>query len=961
MRFAGSSAVAVALLLVACVGLQAKEPDYYDLLSTDAVGAQQFIKKHPEWDGRGTVIAVLDTGVDMSVSGLTVTSTGQVKVVEARDFSGQGVVHLRKPEKTSEREEPVLKTGGGVIRGAGELTPKPGDSLYLGFLDESKFRNSSVGDINNNGKWDDKFAILMAKVKVDGKEVIGLWVDTDADGNLSDEQMQRNYSETKQYFFMHGAGQKKTDPTMAFAAEASWKRREVSLHFADGAHGTHVAGIASGYSLFGKKGFNGIAPGAQVMSLKIGNNTLSGGSTTTESMKNAIEFAGKWSKEHNTPVVLNVSYGIGTEIEGDSDIDRITDRLVAKYPLMSVATSAGNSGPGISSVGTPAGADLAFSTAALLTRANASSLYGAKIGRDVLFYFSSRGGELAKPDGVAPGCAVSQVPPWDSWPIMRGTSMASPQVAGCLSLLASGAVQDKGKMKFNGGMLVRALRNSGRPLPGYNVLDQGTGVVWVPAGYASLKKLASRQSAARIAGFRVDADCPTCMGGKTRAAFFRAGTYIPAKPAHVEFSISPIFMNHVPREEQQEYAEAFDLSVDDADWVELTSDAVLFRKGANVSLDVHYDPSKLKEPGIHTAVIRGTSRELNKKQQSTMFELWNVVVVPYVFDLTNGFVRKFRKSKLPPGEIKRYFVRVPEGAASMRVTLAPVEGRYAQSRLVLFDPQGREYDFSQIYADSEKSTTATVLVSKDRLDPGIWEAVVMTHYVAKKTSYYNLDIAFSGFHYEGPDEFFYEMGDSPRATFTVRTTFDQVFTGRVHGGLQGYMRTKEYSSKTDRMTIPLTMEKGIARATFKMSMDEKTYARFTDAAVSVVSGSGRAIVKSGFTSKFLTVEVTNPDPDTETNYTMKIDGGFAERTGKEWKVQVEEYYEKARQVPAKVWCDGYSYFTLYPNFEQICEVEFEDKPQIAPEGFVHYGELRFKDDGTKRDAMVLPMKLRVGK
>lgn len=953
--------VGVAVVLCLVIGsAEAEEPNYYDLLSTDAVGARDFIKKHAAWDGRGTVIAVLDTGVDMSVAGLRVTPTGEVKVVEARDFSGQGVIHLRKGDNAVERDEPVIKTGTGVVRGVEKLSPAPTGAVYLGFLEESKFKNSSVGDINNNGKWDDKFAIVMGMVKVEGKEVVGLWVDADADGHVDDEKMQRNYSESQQYFFMHGAGQEKTDPTMAFALEASWPRKEASLHFADGAHGTHVAGIAAGYKLFDKEGFNGIAPGARVMSLKIGNNTLSGGSTTTESMKQAIEFAGKWSKDHSTPVIVNMSYGIGTELEGDSDIDRITDRLVARYPLLSVATSAGNSGPGLSSVGTPAGADLAFSTAALLTRANARSLYSARLARDVMFYFSSRGGELAKPDGAAPGCAVSQVPPWDSWPIMRGTSMASPQIAGCLALLASAAVQSEPKMKFNGGLLLWALRNSGRPLPGYTVLDQGSGVVHVPEAWESLKKLASRQYAEMVAAFRIDADCPTCIGGKTRAAFFRAGTWVPARPTPVEFSLSPIFMQDVPKDKQQDYTEAFDLVVEGSDWLELTSDTVLFRKGAAVSLDVYYKPEKLKEPGIHTAVIRGTSRELNKKRPSTMFELYNVVIVPYVFDLTNGFEKKVRNEKLGPGELRRYFVRVPEGAASLRVTLAPVEGKYTQSQILLFDPQGREYDVRQPYADSHKNRVATALVPESRLDAGVWEVVVMTHYVASQESLYNLDIAFSGFHFEGPEEFSYDIGDPPRATFTVRTLFDQVFVGRVHGGLLGYTRTREHSSTTDSITMPVTLEKGVARAVYKMTMDEQTYARFTDAAVSVVNGTGRAVVKSGFTSRFLTVEVSNPDPSTETNYTLRIDGGFAERTGKEWKVSVEELYEKSGQTAAKVWCDGYAFFTLYPNHEQLCEIEFQDKPEVAPQGFLHYGELRFKDDATKRDVLVLPLRLRVG-
>lgn len=938
------------------------EAAYGDFLSTDAIGAKEFIKAHAEWDGRGVVIAVLDTGVDMTVPGLTKTSTGEVKVIQALDFSGQGAVHLEKGKEVMERDEPVLKAGRVVVRGHKQLSPMPEmESLMLGALEESRFAESTVSDINRNGRRDDKFAILLGKVQVDGKEKWLAWVDVDGDGQLDDEKPMEEYAASQTPFYFGAAGEGEPRAYLAMALQFVPERRMVNLHFADGSHGTHVAGIAAGYDLFGKKGFHGIAPGARVMSLKIGDNTLAGGSTTTASMERALTFAAEWSTKNNTPVIANVSYGIGAELEGESDIDFVVDDLMKRHSLFVVATSAGNSGPGFSTVGTPAGAFLAFSTGALLTKANAAAQYAAKIGRDQIFFFSSRGGELAKPDGLCPGTALSQVPRWENWAVMRGTSMASPQAAGALALLASAAIQTKPALPFLGALAGRALRNSGRPLPGYLVPDQGAGVVFVPAAFESYRAIAGRPAATLVAGYRAQGDSPTSEHGYAFNAFFRAGTYVPANPESVSVRITPEFFasNRYPGG-REEFLEVLDLWLEGDDFVKLPADSVFFRRDSGASLDVVYKPEKLKKPGVYTAILRGTPRELSKNKANTVFEMWHVVVVPYIFDLTNGFSRVYRKEKLGPGELRRYFMRVPEGAAGMSIGVVASSGSFADVNLLVFRPDGREFDCPSAKASSPREQKALCHVSGEQLEDGVWEVIAQSPISSAEDSTFDLDVAFSGFKVSFTDPVSMEEGGMPKGSFKVRPLFDQSFVGRATGGVFGVMKKHSLQSEGDRVRFPIFLDKDEVAVRVVIQLPKKDYARFTDIAVNVTDSNGEVVEKTGFSTRFLTFQLTHSRPGTGESFDVEIRGGLAKAGEGSVSWAVEEFHERAQMVSAQVRCAWGTMFQLYPGKTYDCEFELQEKPALAPSGYFYYGELKFRDDRSRVERFVVPLRFRLG-
>src|SRR6185312_12045560 len=180
------------------------------------------------------------------------------------------------------------------------------------------------------------------------------YVDGIGSGNLTGEPQLFNYHERFDIFSFHSFGETDSSEGKRLNGAINFfpQKNLVSVYFDDGSHGSHVAGIATGHDIDAAHGFNGLAPGAELIGLKFADNAL-GGVTVTNSMKRAYEYAANLAKTSTKPVVVNMSFGIGSELEGQSEMDKWLDSLLTEVPQLTVCIAAGNEGPGLSTIGLP--------------------------------------------------------------------------------------------------------------------------------------------------------------------------------------------------------------------------------------------------------------------------------------------------------------------------------------------------------------------------------------------------------------------------------------------------------------------------------------------------------------------------------------------------------------------------------------------------------------------------------
>ena len=899
-------------------------------LDLNPTGVSEFLSLHPEYDGRGTIIFVLDTGVDMGIGGLQKTSTGQPKVIDVRDFTGEGDIPIYKADEDDGNF--VNDNMGYSVKGANTIKPQNGD-YYIGVLTEKYLINSNSGsaDLNGDGDTNDKYYMVTFQDKA-GDWLV--YIDTNGDGDLSDETPIKDYDKDQQFF--HIKNSKSLTP-ITFALNVYPDEKKISLFFDDGSHGTHVAGIAAGYMIDGST-VNGVAPGAQVIGLKLGNNLFPGGATVTESMKKAYLYADKISKERKEPCIVNMSFGIGAEYEGHAEMEIFLNKLMKDNPYLYICVANGNEGPGISSAGLPSSADYVFSSGAVLTKNVGRDLYGARLNNDIILYFSSRGGEVDKPDVVSPGAAFSTVPNFSESDRFWGTSMASPYSTGVMSLLLSAAAKEYPDTKIPSELLFKAVRQSATHLENYTWLDQGHGYINAEKAWELLKKFIDEGELKNYEHYTISSLAPNMQDNKAPNLYLRDGSFITGKET---------FGFMVTRDNFQKNDKFYRSYIikSDQDWLIPVQKKTYIRNDQATSINVQIDKSKINKPGLYVGRISATRDDYTKMPE---FDMEATVIMPYEFNASNNYTMEWKNEKVGIGMVNRYFVEMPAGQTTMHIELSKSGKEYTAVRYRIADPDGKPIEMSSLlYSLNDNESIGNNYYN---FTPGVYEVMVEGFFLADTTSAYNLKIDFSSVKRTDDNEL--TASDN---TINVINYFNDHKAYRVSGELDGYVQTHKFDlNGRGTYKYPFTFKDGEASKTFDIILSKENYGKITDFTFQVLDDSGVAIAKDGLSYRTGSISVSPGDTHGSKNLTLEIIPGFTSASDS-MTITVKEKTEMDTKQQFSVTGSSRGSVSLYPSTEQMLSLNYSNPGYEMPEGAKVYGTLTFVSTASKETEYELPI------
>lgn len=406
-------------------------------------------------------------------------------------------------------------------------------------------------------------------------------------------------------------------------------------------HGTHVAAIAAVADADGDDSRNGIAPGAQLISIKIGDSRLGSmetGSSIARGMMTAIRLGCD---------VINLSYGEGCQVPNAGRIVQLAEELVWRHNIVFVS-AVGNNGPALSTVNAPGGLSScilgvgAYVSPTMMKAGHSISSNSNTVSPGIdddadddeterlmgsTYTWSSVGPAVDGSNGVcicAPGGAITSVSNWTMQKsmLMNGTSMASPHACGCVALLLSASKAEG--LPISPPRIQRAIESTAKIMPGLTRMQQGHGMIQVEDAYLYLT--ATKDDMFEDISFEVYVDN---RPGNPRGIYLRQPEESKTRQSF-SVRVNPHFkrmyeMDEASQTQQIDFEMQFNLSSTES-WVTVPSHFLLMNNGRSFNIDI--DPVNLPH-GVHTASIVGKiAGQFHPPQRGAMWTFPITVIKP---------------------------------------------------------------------------------------------------------------------------------------------------------------------------------------------------------------------------------------------------------------------------------------------------------------------------------------------
>ncbi|KAJ8771482.1 hypothetical protein K2173_026659 [Erythroxylum novogranatense] len=756
------------------------------LMPKKEIGVDRFLEAHPEFDGRGTVIAIFDTGVDPAAAGLQETSDGKPKVLDVIDCSGSGYVDTSKVVKADD-DGRIMGTSGAALL-VNSSWKNPSGEWHVGCklvyelfpnsltsrlkrerrkkwdeknheeianavkqLDEFNQKHPNPDDVNlkkiredlqhridilrkQADSYDDRGPVIDAVVWHDGE----LWraaLDTQSleeepdCGKLANFEPLTNYRIERKY----GVFSKLDACTVVLNVYDEGDILSIVTDCCS--HGTHVAGIATAFHPK-EPLLNGVAPGAQLISCKIGDLRLRSADTGA-----ALTRALTAAVVHKCDLI-NMSYGGTTLLPNYGRFVDLVNEVVNKHRIIFVS-SVGNRGPALSTVGAPGGTTSSIiGIGAYVSPAMAAGAHCVvEPPSEGLEYTSSSRGPTTDGDlGVcvsAPGGAVAPVPTWTLQKRMlkNGTSMSSPSACGGIALLLS-AMKAK-RIPVSPYSVRKALENTSIPVHESlaDELSAGHGLMQVDKAYEYI--LQSR--CLPCVNYEIKINLSGKSTPTSRGIYLREASACQ-QPTEWTVQVEPKFHEGASNlEELVPFEECIEIYSSEKSVVRAPEYLLLTHNGR--SFNIVIDPTKLSD-GLHYHKVYGI--DCKARWRGPLFSIPITITKPMTVKNRPPLVL-FPNMSFLPGHIERRFIEVPFGATWVKATLRT--SGFDTARRVSVDavqicPQQRPITWKSVVTPASKSFKFPVVGCQtlELAVAQVWSSGIGSH----QTTIVDFEIVFHG-------------------------------------------------------------------------------------------------------------------------------------------------------------------------------------------------------------------------